>query len=311
MSARNVYDGLDKVRYEISWGFISRGRKWSFGPSLDDMTTSWSQREALGYLDKHRPDIVFIALHGLFGEDGELQALLDRLKIKYTGSSARVSRLVMDKLLSQEKIRQQGVLTIPSVSIQRSDWLSNPSAQLASAKQLSKKLLIKPNTGGSSIGIVSCGQADLPTAIEESLKNSEHILIQPLIAGREFSCGVVESGGKGKALPVTEIASYNSSSGFFDYESKYNAQKSEEITPAKLSEAQSRQIQDLALRCHNGFGCRGYSRTDFLLSVGKIYFLETNTLPGLTKNSILPKEAQVVGMDLGRLLDLIIAAGLK
>ena len=304
-SAKNILSNLDKAKYQVTLVLISRDNKWGFGSEFDSIETTMNLDEGIQELKSLAPDLVFIGLHGTFGEDGTLQSLLENNNLKFTGSGSQASSKAFNKLASQQIVQQLGIRTIKTIDFSKQDWHSDPEKILNIARDLGGSLIVKPVEGGSSLGIVlNKDRHSLPKDIEESFKYSDHIMIQPFIKGREFSCGVLEKNGVPEALEVTEIIPINQD--FFNYESKYNSESSQEITPANIDRSIYDQIKSSSVASHKAHGCSGYSRTDFLLSDGDIYFMEINTLPGMTTASLVPQEAKAMGINFSDLLDNII-----
>jgi len=230
-------------------------------------------------------DLAFIALHGKGGEDGKLQGYLDTLGIKYTGSGVLASGVGMNKKILR-MIAEKNNFLIPSETTK-------------------VPCVVKPTKGGSSLGVtIVKKQNELKMAIEEAKKYDDDIIIEEYIAGIEVSCGIVGD----LVLPVVEIVPKNY---FFDYEAKYKKGMSEEICPARLSDKITKKIQAETKRMFKIIGARGYARVDFIVKNNEIYVLEINTLPGLTANSLLPKEALAVGISYSQLLNRIIEEAIK
>ena len=163
---------------------------------------------------------------------------------------------------------------------------------------------VKPNDSGSSFGVTKVKTRDeLPSAIEAAFKESTEVMIEAFMDGREVACGVVKVKGKAVVLPVTEIKSNNE---FFDYEAKYTPGKSEEITPADMPEIITNKIQDLSSVIYDLLGCKGIVRVDFIIVGEEPYFLEINSIPGMTEESLIPKQAKAAGIDLGELYSMVI-----
>ena len=234
-----------------------------------------------------KADAVFLGCHGGMGENGRLQAVLDCYNIPYTGSSYIGCALAMDKALSKNLFVTNGIPT--------PDWLLyNPEKDSLSEvrAKIGLPCAVKPIGCGSSCGVsLVHNEEEWEPAIKYSTKYEKICLIEKMISGREFSIGILD----GKALPVIEI---RPKQGFYDYKNKYQADATEEICPAPLSEEKTARVQKLALSVHRLLGLGNYSRVDFLLSDkdDKFYCLEANNLPGMTPNSLLPQEARAVGI---------------
>lgn len=234
-----------------------------------------------------RADIVFLALHGDVGENGKIQALLSMNGIRFTGSDYDGCLLSMDKNLAK--------LLVSAHNIRTPKWSVNVKAE-----SLSFPCVVKPANGGSSIGVSMANDfSQLNTALSLAKKYDNDILIEEMINGREFSVGILN----GKALPVIEIMP---KSGFYDYKNKYQAGLTTEICPADIPVYIAEQMQELALRIHGILHLKFYSRIDFIMNgKNEIYFLEANSLPGMTPTSLLPQEAAASGISYDELCDMI------
>lgn len=249
------------------------------------------------------PDIVFIAMHGPFGEDGTIQGLLELTGTPFTGSGVLASAVCMDKLFFR-KILETEKMPIPK-------YIAVKKGQKTGIiqKTLGKlPYFVKPNNQGSSVGssLIKSKQ-DLPKALRLAWKYSDIALVDEYIKGRELTCAVLGN-NKPRALPVVEIIP---KAEFFSYKAKYQEGQAEEVVPAHIPKVISKQVQELAIKTHLTLGCRGFSRTDFLLKGKKVYILEINTIPGLTPNSLLPKAATAAGISYSKLLDTIIKYATK
>lgn len=249
-------------------------------------------------------DIAFLALHGKWGEDGHVQALLENWKIPYTGCGVLASALAMDKIKSKEIYRANGIPT-PDYRVLRREAFSG-DALVEAMDSLGLPLVIKDPLGGSSIGIGIAKTADEAFQICEDLfKTSDTLLCEKFIAGEEGSCGFIEGEA---ALPPTEMRMTTQE--YFDFEAKYNG-ACQEITPATFSEEITREVQRLAKEAHYALGCAVYSRTDVRIdSDGKAWAIETNTLPGMTPASLLPQQVKCVGISYSELIDKVIEKSL-
>lgn len=232
-----------------------------------------------------KPDIALIILHGKGCEDGVIQGYLETNKINYSGCGVLASAIGMDKMIFRKLMERENVLMPKITSV--------------------VPCVVKPLNGGSSIGIsIVTRQDDLLKAISEAKKFDENIVIEELIKGTEITCGVLGN----EALPVVEIVPKND---FFDYEAKYTDGMSQEICPARIDVEMTKKVQDLALKVFKIIGGRGYARVDMIIKDDLIYVLEINTLPGMTPNSLLPKEAKAAGLSYSQLLDKIIKLALE
>ena len=232
-------------------------------------------------LDLPEPvDAVFIALHGEFGEDGQIQELLEAKRIPYTGSGPKASRISFDKRLSKEVFVKEG---IPTASYE----VIGPNGHAS----LPLPVVIKPPCQGSTIGIFKISHPDeWNAALRESLKYDGEVIVETFIPGRELTVGVVGN----TALPAVEILAPD---GWYDFDAKYSKGHSRHLCPAPLDKKVADQARDIALQTFNSLGCRGLGRVDFRLTEsGELFVLELNNIPGFTETSLLPEAAQVAGI---------------
>ena len=237
-------------------------------------------------------DIVFIALHGDIGENGKFQALLDIYGIKYTGTDSLGSAIAMDKDISKQLLKNNGVLTPNWAYLDlRQECDGSIDLEKLAGWQLQFPVVVKPLSCGSSIGVsIVHDSSELQTALNAARVYEDCIIIEQFVQGREMTVGVLND----TALPVIEIIPR---SGFFDYKNKYQPGLTDEICPADVSEDMKCELQNLALKVHKILRLGSYSRVDFIISESKdIYCLEANTLPGMTHASLLPKAAKVSGL---------------
>ena len=224
-------------------------------------------------------DLAFISLHGTFGEDGQVQDILNARGIPFTGADADTSRITIDKEKTKEKFRAAGVPTPVGQVVHRVEEITVPLP-----------VFIKPNSQGSSVGSRAArNRTEVAAAIADALKFDSSVLVEQLVNGRELTVGVLG----GQVLPVIEIRPLE---GFYDYTNKYTKGKTEYFCPAQIPEEIAAQIQRYALAAHRAVGNTVYSRIDFLLEGDKPYCLEINTIPGMTATSLLPKAAAAVGI---------------
>ena len=255
-------------------------------------------KEGKGFdrINKNKPDIVFIALHGKFGEDGTVQGMLELLGIPYTGSGVLASSIGMDKLMFRKLMHAEGITSPDYFVVNKNDKVR---------KLFKPPYFVKPFDGGSSVGvsIVKKGK-ELENALKLVFRYSKTAIVEEFVEGLEVTCGVLGNDNP-VALPVTEIHPIKGD--FFDYKSKYNENGSEEITPARISKKMTEEVRGLAVKIHKIVGARGFSRVDFILQKGKTpIVLEINTIPGMTPMSLLPKAAAAAGITYPQLLDRII-----
>ena len=239
-------------------------------------------------------DVVILALHGTWGEDGRIQGLLDTVGIPYTGSGVLASALAMDKVMAKRVLASEG-LDVP-----RGVVVSSASGHdLAQARKVGLPVFVKPVASGSSVGAaIVTSTEQLAPAIADALHFDERALVEELVGGKELTVAVIGNDDL-TPLPVIEIVTKRQ---FFDYTAKYSSGESEEIVPARIPDDVARRAQDIAVRAHRALGCRGMSRTDLMWSGDRMVALEVNTIPGMTANSLLPKAARAAGIQFGDLL---------
>jgi D-alanine-D-alanine ligase len=259
---------------------------------------------------REKCDVAFLALHGPFGEDGTIQGLLEVAGIPYTGSGVMASALAMDKPRTKMVYRHRGLNTPDFFFIEKSQWNAELRKVLEAApSNVGFPCVVKPARQGSSVGIsFPKNEHELDAAVTELFKTTTDVIVERFVKGRELTCGVlaVDRESRVFALPPTEIIPGDKFS-FFDYTAKYTPGASEEITPARITPEQTKEVQRMALAAHEMLGCRDFSRSDFMLGLDdRIYILETNTIPGLTPTSLLPQGAAAIGIEYATLIGILI-----
>jgi D-alanine-D-alanine ligase len=239
-------------------------------------------------------DAVLVGIHGTPGEDGKLQGYFDLLNIPYTSCDAATSALTFNKRYTV------AVASFAGISVARSIHLFRQQPQPVDRilGQLHLPFFVKPNNGGSSIGMSKVNKPEeLDAAIEKAFKEDEQVLIEEFISGREFTIGVFRHKGEVVTLPITEVKSKKE---FFDFEAKYTAGMSEETTPAQVDEAIAEKVRAAAKKVYQVFNCRGVVRIDFIYNeaAGQPYMLEINTVPGQSEASIVPQQVKAMGWTL-------------
>lgn len=246
-------------------------------------------------------DIVFMALHGENGENGKIQAAFDLFGIRYTGTGYLSSALAMDKGRAKQLFMLGGIPTPKGISLKKGE-----PAESTAALGLTLPCVVKPCCGGSSIGVsIVRTEEAFGEALKEAFRWEDELVIEEYVEGREFSVGVIDF----QALPVIEIAPVE---GFYDYKNKYKAGSAVETCPADLPKDVAEQMQHYAEQVARVLGLDTYSRSDFLLNgKNEIFCLEANTLPGMTPTSLLPQEANVIGMNFNQLCEKLIEISLR
>jgi D-alanine-D-alanine ligase len=280
-SGENVIRNLDRSKFDISGIVVSKDGRFPVPPR-----------------SLRKFDLAFIAMHGPFGEDGTIQAILDEIGVVFTGSEAAASRLGMDKIASKNIFIKEGIPTADFRVVESVGGIKDP------AESFGLPLMIKPSNQGSSVGVsIVRTPADFPKAFAEAARFGP-VIAEKFVQGKEIQAGILEE----KLLPLIEIRPRNE---FFDYAAKYTPNLSEEITPAPLDEQTTKRIQQLAIRAFKILGCRHLGRVDlFLTEDGTALVSEVNTIPGLTENSLFPKEAAAAGIPAPELFEKIIGLAL-
>lgn len=300
VSGQVVYNHIDKNLFNVYKIVVGRDR-WSY-------TTNDGTHHTINLSDfslelssgKVTFDAAFIAIHGTPGEDGKIQGYLDMMNIPYNTSGRATSAVTFNKFFSDGLARAYGINAAKTVYLHKRD---TPDVE-AILQVTGLPCFVKPNSNGSSVGISKVKtREDLLPAIARAFEEDSEVLIQEFIPGGEITCGMYEKDGQLIPLPLTEIVPKNE---FFDYEAKYKG-KSEEITPARISPELAKECTDMSLMLYRKFNCRGIVRFDYILTPegfsksSRFYFLEVNTIPGLTEASIVPQQAACKGISLKQL----------
>ncbi|RLB21682.1 MAG: D-alanine--D-alanine ligase [Deltaproteobacteria bacterium] len=256
--------------------------------------------------DKERIDVAFPVLHGRFGEDGCIQGLLRILGIPFVGSSVLASALAMNKKVAKEMYKVVGLDVPKDILVRKGDPL-DPERIIA---ELGERVMVKPAVEGSSYGISLCqGEQEIRAGIERALELDDEVLVEEYLAGSEVTCCVLGR-RELEVLPLIEIRP-GPSYPFFTYEAKYEPGASEEICPAPLDQDTWERVVDMGKAAHRALRCRVWSRTDMIISDNRIAVLETNTIPGMTPNSLFPKAAKAAGISLSELVDKLVQLALE
>jgi D-alanine-D-alanine ligase len=262
-------------------------------------------RDLVSRLRTESPDAVFISLHGPGGEDGTVQELLEILGLPYTGPGVAACALCMDKVAAKHEIRAAGIPT--------PDWAAfNETAfkELGAADTLEEiearlgfPLVVKPASQGSSLGVeFASGREEVPQALVAAFSYDDRVLLERYVKGRELAVSVLGS----EALPVVEAIPREED--FFNFEARYEIGRTEYVCPAELGDAETRAVQDLALRTYETLGCSGFARVDLMLGDEGAEVLEVNAIPGLTDTSLFPMAAEAAGIDFTELVERILAS---
>ena len=296
-TGRNVLENIGD-EYEPLPVTVSREGTWSISP--DELAKE--------------VDAAFVAMHGPYGEDGGVQRDLEEIGVRYTGADSAASALGMNKFLSLQVMGNAGLNFPATILLHWSDWRRNPAASENNVShRVGFPLVVKPNRSGSSVDTIIVSVPDeLSRALPELFSRHRDLIVQPYVRGREITCGVLDNGIGDSAYALPPILIRPRNSAFFDYREKYDDEGAEEIVPAPISDAWRAAVERAAIRAHNALGLRHLSRTDMIMGEdGRLYVLETNTIPGLTKQSLLPKAAQAAGISFTELIGRIVKAALR
>ena len=297
--AENIGNALDRSRY-TPYTIVLRNGHWTY--TAPDGTKSELDRNDFTLPvagRKIKLDYALIVIHGTPGEDGRLQGYLDMMGIPYSSCGFVSSVLTFDKAACKRAVAGSGIHLAKEILLNKTSEI-DPAAIVA---ELGLPLFVKPNASGSSFGVTKVKkQNELLPAITEAFKESDQVLMEEFIEGREISCGVMIAGGKEDIFPITELVCQSE---FFDYKAKYQG-FSNEITPADLPEAIRKEVNRLTLIAYKRLNCRGVVRIDFIVKGETPYMIEINTIPGMSSHSIIPQQAAAMGMSLTELFNLII-----
>ncbi len=299
-SAQTIRDHLDTQKYHAHL-VIVRGNDWYV--ETDDGKKIPVNKDDFSFELKGEPvrfDCAFIIIHGTPGENGVLQGYFETLRIPYTTSGVLASSLTFNKLFSKRYIAGFGVNISNYYFLRRSENY-DPQTIL---EKTGLPCFVKPNRGGSSFGVTRVTDAaDLPTAIEKAFEEDYQVLVEEYLEGTELTCGLIKSEGREWVFPPTEIVSKKD---FFDYEAKYTKGMADEITPARISGELDQEVRQLSSRLYDLFDCRGIVRIDYIYAHERLYFMEVNTIPGMSAASIVPQQIRAMGYTLKEMFTLAI-----
>ena len=297
----SVLDALDQNKYHPIDVVITRSGEWL---QNGHMRSPESILQSV--------DVVFVALHGTYGEDGTVQRLMDKFGVRYTGSRAFPSAIAMNKAMTKDRLHDMGVRMAQHMLVTRDSKNSMHGVVASISNMFGPKYVIKPIGSGSSVGVDIVENAlMLQSALQKALEQYEQVLVEEYIGGREATCGVINNFRDRPiyALPPIEIIPPENA-GYFDYKVKYDG-TTKEICPGKFSQAEKEEIERVARTVHEALELSQYSRTDFIVSPHGIYFLEVNTLPGLTPESLMPKALTAVGATYESFIDHLLTDALN
>lgn len=305
-SAGQIADALDASKYDVKvidlhyrdWTYTAPdGRKYPLDKNDFSLTMDGKRIEF---------EYALIIMHGTPGEDGKLQGYLDMMGIPYSSCSQVSSTITFDKISTKRAVAGRGINLAKEILLGRGDTVDTADI----VARLGLPIFVKPNASGSSFGVTKVtAESEIATAVEKAFAESDEVLIEECISGREVGCGVMIAGDKKYLFPITEIVPKND---FFDYEAKYATGMSDEITPARISDDIKSKLNRMTIEAYRACRCRGVVRIDFIVTdSGEPYMIEINSIPGMSSGSIVPKQVRAMGMTLGELYDIVIADTLK
>ncbi len=305
LSATEILHSLDSERYDGRLveirpdGWFVKMEKGDFLPINKDNFSYQINGAPIQF------DIVLNSIHGDPGENGKLQAYFELLQQPFSGCDSFCSSLTFNKYVCNSLLSNSDIAVAKSVLLRKGD-IPNVNEII---QKIGLPCFVKPNNGGSSCGITRVNQSSqLMPAIEAAFKEDHEVLIEKFLQGRELTCGLVKSGNQFLVLPITEIISKKE---FFDYEAKYTPGIADEITPAEIPESLAIQCGDLSKQIYQILNCRGLVRMDYIFSDNQLWFLEVNTIPGMSENSIVPQQIRAMGKTTTEVFNLILEDVMK
>ncbi len=298
-SAESVYQWLDHDQFDIYRVILTR-ESWTaetpegqYPVNLSDFSVNTGKKTI-------RFDFAYIIIHGTPGEDGKLQGYFDMLGIPYSTCGVLSASLTFNKFFTKTYLEPFGVLSAACRLVKMGEQVDPASV----IDELGLPCFVKPNNGGSSFGVSKITSLEeMDEALQKAGKEDEEIIIESFLQGTELTCGLVRIGRKIIVFPVTEVVPKNE---FFDYEAKYVKGMADEITPARIPADVSKACQDLSAMIYDKLNCRGIVRVDYILSSGKLYMLEVNTIPGMTATSFIPQQIKAMGWKVEEVLNKLV-----
>lgn len=303
-SSTNIFKQIDQTRF-TPWMIRIRFDEWVVMDG-DVVIANVDKRDFSFEVNQQliRPEYAYIMIHGTPGEDGVLQGYFDLLKIPYSGCGVYASALTFHKFYCDNFLRAFNIRMADSHYFRKGDTIDHQKL----ATEIGLPMFIKPSAGGSSFGVSKVKRVeDIPAAIEAAYHESGDCLVEAFVEGMELAVGACRINGKVVPFLPTEVIPKGE---FFDYNSKYEVDGATEITPARIPDAQIKACQDLTVKIYELIGCHGIVRIDFILKNNEFYFLEVNTIPGMTQTSFIPQQLRAMGVDLPQLLTQLIETDL-
>lgn len=304
-SGKMVMQSIDFMKYNV-YGVLINGSEWTV--KLDDDELINIDKNDFSFTKNEQKvtfDCAMIIIHGSPGENGLLQSYFDLIHMPYTTCNAFVSALTFDKYACKAYLRDLGVDMAKGILVKKHQKVDANEI----VNQLGLPVFVKPNAAGSSFGVTKVKSVDeLGEALNNAFTEDDEILIEEFIKGTELSHGIIKIKGETIKLPVTEIVSKKE---FFDFEAKYTAGMSDEITPARIDDSMVGRVQQLSSKIYDWLNCNGIVRVDYILRDDKLYFLEINTVPGMSEASIVPQQIKHAGLTFTQVLGMLIENALN
>lgn len=299
-SAAQVEEAFDKERYNV-WLIDVCGRTFTYRNDKGEYRVDLNDFSLTVENERIEFDFAYIMIHGTPGEDGHIQGYLEMMGVPFSSCDMVSSVITFDKVSTKRAVAETGVGLAKGIILGEDDWIA-PEAIVA---ELGLPLFVKPNASGSSCGVTKVKSAEeLPDAIFKAFDESSEVLVEEFIAGREMACGVLVTSEQEYLFPITEVVAKNE---FFDYEAKYTAGMSDEITPADITPEVAAKLNEMTLAAYKTCRCKGLARVDFIVTPeGEPVMIEINTIPGMSGGSIVPKQIKAAGMTMTDILTLII-----
>ena len=297
-SAKTVFDNLDRTKFDPTRVLIDE-KEWTAYDEEGRYSLDKNDFSFIKNGSKNNFDYAFIVIHGTPGEDGKLQGYLDMVGVPYNTSSAAITALTFQKFHCNQFLKNYGLNVPEAVLIKPEDVIN----ERQTIEKVKLPCFVKPTDGGSSYGVTKVKkESELLLAIKEAFRYGSEVIVEENIEGREVTCGVFRDKEGIKSLPITEIISENE---YFDYDAKYNG-KSKEVTPAELDNQMAKNIKELTKKTYGILGMRGIVRMDYMVNKENIpYLIEINSVPGMSKESIIPKMLRAQNQELKKILKTI------
>ncbi len=299
-SASVILRTIDKNKYE-PFLITIKGSNWNYTDKSGNLFPVDKNDFTINIGNKKVSfDCAFITIHGTPGEDGKLQGYFDLINMPYTGSGLLPSALTFNKYFTNQLVKHWGVAVAPNYRLIKGEKINTEDI----IKKVNMPVFVKPNKGGSSLGTFFVkSHNDLLEKIKVAFEHDDEVLVEEYLPGTELTCGAIKHKGKIIAFPVTEIISKTASK-FFDFEAKYTKGAADEITPARIPENLSEKVKNLSKTLYEKLELNGIARFDYIFSNNVLYFLELNTIPGMTEESIVPQQANADGVSITELFSM-------